>query len=148
MPVALVRGVRPAPGTPVITGSTVRLRVPCRGCGSLPNKAPPGPLPSYRVPDFVGHRLRVLYRWLARKTLVTDLRFGPLRAATAPRVQANYEVTAQRPAPGSKLSLGVRPGHGPPEAIKETPLRLHAGQAHSSTPGSLATSQVTLNRRR
>jgi hypothetical protein len=62
MPVALVRSVTPAPGTRVPAGSAVNLSVPCRACRELVQLAPAGRLPTYRVPEPVGHKLRVAYQ--------------------------------------------------------------------------------------
>jgi hypothetical protein len=113
------QGRHSGPGTRVPAASAVSSSVPCRACRDLAHMAPAGRLPSYRVPELVGHKLGVAYRWLAHKSLVSQVQFAPLRNGSAARLQANYQVTARDPAPAT-LSLGTRPTRGPRDAINQT----------------------------
>ena len=98
----------PAAGQQIAVGSTVSLRIGCRSCAQG-SPAVPTHIPSYTVPSFTGRPLSAVLRWIDPKTLYLTEQFGPLKAATASRLSANYYVARQHPAPGSTLRLGV--GH-------------------------------------
>jgi hypothetical protein len=133
MPVTHIQSVAPSPGSVVAPGSTVRLRVTCPTCANPITVGPSRRLPSYTLPSFIGRDLAAPQRWLAHRLLTMLVRFGPLTAASLPRLYENYRVVAQHPAPGKSLSLGIHTpgGHGNPGHFTSTPLVLRARQTSS-----------------
>lgn len=134
MPVTHIQSVVPSTGSVVASGSIVRLRVTCPTCTSPITVGPSGRLPSYRLPNFVGRDLPAPQRWLAHRLLTMLVGFGPLTAASVPRLYDNYHVVAQHPAPGESLSLGVHTPGGPGRAghFTSTPLVLRGRQTLSA----------------
>ncbi len=99
-------------------------------CALASPAVPVGPLPRYTVPDFVGKPIAAASRWVAQKTLYFTERLGPLKAGDAPTLFANYRITAQHPAPGTRIVLGIGTHNaaGTSGTFTPTPLTITADQ--------------------
>lgn len=120
-----VVAIWPGAGRRVKPGSVVTLYL-ARGSGTAAASAARGRLPRYRVPQLVGGYVSDAYRWVGHKRLIFRAYLAPLTGGSAPGLLANYLVTRQQPAPGTRLALGQRRKgiHGRGQRFRETPLSI------------------------
>jgi hypothetical protein len=129
-PLALVQQVTPRAGSRLTRGSIVTIHVGCTSCVLGSPGVPVGALPHYTIPSLVGKRVSAARRWIAHKTLYLTEHVGPLKAGNASSLFANYLITAQRPRPGRRLTLGIgtRNSSGGSGSFAPTPLTVWATQ--------------------
>jgi hypothetical protein len=126
----LVTSSRPSSGQHVAAGTTITLHFRPAPCGAASPGVPTGPIPSARVPNFLGQRLTAAIKWVDQHGLDWRTgRLGGLFAADAPTLLANYRVVRQDPKPGSTLKLGVGSRHGNSGTFRPTPLFLSCRRA-------------------
>jgi hypothetical protein len=103
---AQIKSESPAAGTRLRHGRTVTLTpdplvCPVGSPGVSKKNA------SHKVPDFHGKTVSVVARWAAHHDLAWEAgELAPLVKGDAPKLLANYRVTAQKPKPGTKLKYG------------------------------------------
>jgi hypothetical protein len=119
----IVKASRPSSGSNVAPGSTVELKLRPAPCAAASPGVPTGPLPSARVPAFLGKRLTDAIRWADEHRLdwQTTTLHG-LDTADATSLLANYNIFEQRPKPGAILKLAVGSHHGNEGTFRPTPL--------------------------
>jgi hypothetical protein len=129
-PAGFVERVTPRAGTRLARGSIVTFRFGCPGCGLASPAVPTGTLPRYTVPNFIGQSIAAASRWVAHKTLYFTERLGRLKAGDAPILFENYRITAQHPAPGTRIALGTGTHNaaGTSGTFTPTPLTITADQ--------------------
>ncbi len=138
-----VVGTLPGAGRRVRAGSVVTLVLVHRAATSIAGK---GRLPSYRVPPLVGGGVDSAYGWVRHKRLVFWAWLAPLTGGNAPGFLANWYVSAQRPAPTSRLALGRRRKgpRGKQAHLRLTPLSVWAAP-RPPVAGTGATRALGLN---
>lgn len=102
-----VMGLTPAAGRSVARNSVISARLKC-GCFDETPGVPPGKLPRYVMPAFVGRAGSSVSGWARGKLVALDFRFGRLTAGEASTLLRNYVVVKQSPSAGRKVSFGRR----------------------------------------
>lgn len=120
-----VVGTVPRAGRRVLRGSVVTLLLTRSPAPAL---AASGRLRSYRVPHLVGGGADAAYSWVRNKRLIFVAYLAPLKGGNAPGLLANWRISAQHPAPHSRLALGRRGkgARGTAGGLRPTPLSVWA----------------------
>lgn len=115
---AIVKRLRPRPGTRVLRGSVVWI-TPDVGAFGSPSVLPSNP--HYRVPNFIGKSPSVAISWAASRYMYWAIPKLPvLPPSTAQHLLDAYRIVSQFPRPGSTIRQGVMVG----QAFRPTPLTL------------------------
>jgi hypothetical protein len=142
---------KPAAGSRVTPGSTVRLTARPPSCGIGRPAVPVGQLPSFKVPNFAGRPLSDAVHWADAHNLYWEAESLPrLVGGDAATLLNNYSVIKETPRAGSRLQLGIGTRQGNEGTFLPTPLTLRCrttqlipSTGNATTPPSAVTRRTS-----